>query len=74
MSKEIQAVLMLSGMIIGVGMFAIPFSFSTAGFWLGTLELCVLALAILAVHLCYAEVVLHTNERHRLPGYVRRYM
>ena len=74
MSKEIQAILMLSGMIIGVGMFAIPFSFSVAGFWLGALELCVLAIAILAVHISYGEVVLHTNERHRLPGYVRKYM
>ena len=74
MSKEIQAVLMLAGMIIGVGMFAIPFSFSAAGFWLGTLELCVLAFAVLMVHLCYTEVVLHTNEHHRLPGYVRRYL
>ena len=65
---------MLSGAIIGVGMFAIPFSFSVAGFWLGVIELCVLAAVVLMVHLCYGEVVLHTQESHRLPGYVRRYL
>ena len=74
MAKFIQAVLMLSGMIIGVGMFAIPFSFSASGFWLGVLELGVLAIVVLAVHLCYGEVVMHTSGHHRLPGYVYRYL
>jgi len=74
MSKEIQAVLMLVGMIIGVGMFAIPFSFHAAGFWLGTFELCVLALVVSVVHLCYGAIILHTKEQHRLPGYVRKYL
>ncbi len=61
-------------MIIGVGMFAIPFSFNAAGFWLGTLELCVLAVAVLAVHLCYGGIVSHTKEYHRLPGYAKIYI
>lgn len=74
MSKEIQAVLMHIGYIIGVGMFAIPFSFHAAGFLLGTFELCVLALVVLAIHLCYGAVVIHTNEQHRLPGYARIYL
>ncbi len=65
---------MLSGMIVGVGMFAIPFSFHMAGFWLGAAELGILALATLAIHLCYGEIVLHTKAHHRLPGYVRRYL
>jgi tyrosine-specific transport protein len=61
-------------MIIGVGMFAIPCSFYAAGFWLGSLELFVLALVILAIHLCYGAIILHTNETHRLPGYTRMYL
>lgn len=65
---------MLSGMIIGVGMFAIPFSFYSAGFLLGVLELFVLALVVLAIHRSYAEVVLHSKEQHRLPGYARVYL
>lgn len=74
MSKEVQAVLMLAGMIIGVGVFAIPFSFYAAGFWLGVFELCVLALVVLAIHLCYGAIVASTNKQHRLPGYSRTYL
>lgn len=65
---------MLSGTIIGAGMFAIPFSFYSAGFLLGVLELFVLALVVLAIHRSYAEVVLHRKEQHRLPGYARVYL
>lgn len=74
MSKEIQAVLVHVGYIIGVGMFAIPFSFHAAGFWLGTFELCALALVVLAIHLCYSAVIFHTREPHRLPGYAHMYL
>ena len=74
MNKQIQAVLMLSGMIIGVGMFAIPFSFAQAGFLLGAAELCILAIVITLVHVWYGDVVLATASHHRLPGYVRMYL
>lgn len=72
--KFIEAVFILSGMIIGAGMFGIPFSFVKAGFWLGTIELFILAAVILFVHLLYGEIVLSTKELHRLPGYVRTYL
>lgn len=61
-------------MIIGAGMFGIPFSFARAGFWLGTAELVVLAGATLLIHTLYGEVVLKTGEYHRLPGYVAVYL
>ena len=65
---------MLSGMIIGAGMFAIPFSFARAGFILGTVELVILAAVVAAVHLLYGEVVAETPSSHRLPGYARLYL
>lgn len=74
MGKFIQAVCILSGMIIGVGMFGIPFSFVKAGFLLGTLELVVLTGCVLLFHLLYADIVLRTHESHRLPGYVHFYL
>ena len=74
MVKFLEAVLMLSGMIIGVGMFAIPFSFARAGFLLGAIELVILGAAVLAMHLAYGEIVLGTSTRHRLPGYVKMYL
>lgn len=60
-------------MIIGVGMFGIPFVFSRAGFWLGVLELAVLTAVVMLFHLMYGEVVLRTPTLHRLPGYAGLY-
>lgn len=74
MVKFLEAVLLLSGMIIGAGMFAIPFSFHAAGFWLGTAELILLSAVVLTLHLLYAEIVLATPQFHRLPGYIRLYL
>ena len=72
--KFIGAVLILSGMIIGVGMFGIPFSFARAGFLLGLAELLVLSGVVLIFHLLYGDIVLKTPEKHRLPGYIRIYL
>lgn len=74
MTKFLEAVLILSGMIIGVGMFGIPFSFVKAGFWLGTVELIILAGVVTLFHLLYSKIVLATSEAHRLPGYVGLYL
>lgn len=74
MLKFIQAVLLLVGMIIGVGMFGIPFSFASAGFLLGSIELIVLAGVVLLIHVLYAELILHVREPHRLPGYLRHFL
>ena len=74
MLKFIEAVLILSGMIIGVGMFSIPFSFVRSGFWLGATELLFLTAVITVFHLLYGEIVLKTEGLHRLPGYVRLYL
>lgn len=72
--KFLKAALTLAGMIIGAGMFGIPFSFARAGFWLGALELVVLAGVMLVFHLFYAEIILHTPKAHRLPGYIHEYL
>ena len=74
MNKTIEAVLILTGMIIGVGMFGIPFSFSVSGFWLGAAELVVLAAIVTVIHRLYGEIVLATPTLHRVPGYVRDYL
>ncbi len=61
-------------MIIGVGMFAIPFSFVQAGFWPGVAELIILSGMVTMLHLLYGEIVLATPEFHRMPGYVRKFL
>lgn len=69
-----EAVLTLAGMIIGVGMFAIPFAFSRAGFWLGAGEFVILGAVVVAIHLLYGDIVMRGPERHRLPGYAHLYL
>ena len=71
--KFIQGVFLLSGTIIGVGMFGIPFVFSKAGFLVGTLELIIITAALTVIHLAYGEILLRTDTIHRLPGYVNIY-
>ena len=68
-----QAVLLLVGTIVGVGMFGIPRMFVEAGFFTGLIELALLTAVIVCVHLAYAGVVAHTPTIHRLPGYLTLY-
>lgn len=70
MGKIFEAILILSGMIIGVGMFGIPFSFAKTGFLIGGLELFILTGIIMLLHMLYADIIIATPTTHRLPGYV----
>lgn len=73
-SPRVQALTLLIGTIIGVGVFALPYAFNQAGFWLGALELLVLTAAVLFVHLSYGDVVVATPGNHQLPGYAKKYL
>jgi tyrosine-specific transport protein len=69
-----KAIGLIGGMIIGSGMFALPYAVSVSGV-LGTTLAAIIAYgAVLAIHLAYGEIVANTKERHRLPGYVRMYL
>lgn len=68
------AVFTLIGMIVGVGIFGIPFAVAQAGFLTGFLYLLVLTAVILLVHLFYGEIVLRTKEEHGLVGYAQKYL
>ncbi len=74
MMQVLEAVGILSGYIVGGGMFALPFAFAAVGFWLGAFELLVLAGVVLLYHLLYMEVVLGTAAPHRFPGYIKTYL
>ncbi|MFY9461735.1 MAG: aromatic amino acid transport family protein [Candidatus Sungiibacteriota bacterium] len=73
-SRFLQATFLLAGTIIGVGMFALPFVFAKAGFWLATLELLLLTFVTIMMNLFYGEVILRTQSRHLLPGFVQLYL
>lgn len=64
----------MSGTIIGVGLFGLPYVASQAGFVPTVLWLLLLGAVSLAACFMYANMVLRTRERHRLPGYVGKYL
>lgn len=64
-----RAVLLVTGSIIGAGIFGLPAAFAEVGFWPGTLLFFFLSGIVTAVHLMYTEVILATKKKMRLTGY-----
>lgn len=61
------------GLIIGSGVFALPYVISQSGLWLGLAAALAALLLSWVIHHAYAEIVIRTPQRHRLPGYVKHY-
>ncbi len=75
MSKNyLLAVATLMGTIIGVGLFTMPFVINKAGIIPLFVYMAVLAAIQYYLHLLFAEVVLSTKDKHRLPGFVGKYI
>ncbi|MDP2736708.1 MAG: aromatic amino acid transport family protein [bacterium] len=75
MSKNyILAVATLMGTIIGVGLFAMPFVISKAGIIPFFIYMAALVLIQYFLLLLFAEVILSTKEKHRLPGFAGKYI
>ena len=75
MSKNyLLAIATLMGTIIGVGLFAMPFVTNKSG----VLPLFIYLIALAAIqyflHLLFAEVILSTKDKHRLPGFMEKYV
>ncbi|MBI4193089.1 MAG: hypothetical protein HY536_00500 [Candidatus Colwellbacteria bacterium] len=64
---------LLTGEIIGAGMFALPFVFARVGFALGLLTLAAAAIAYTVIYLLYADILVRTNAEHRFVGYLRQF-
>lgn len=68
------AVFTFIGLIIGAGVFAIPYVFSQAGFLTGLVDLIILTAVLIYTCLCLGEVVLRTKEKHQLTGLAEKYL
>jgi len=68
------AVGVIGGMIIGSGMFALPYAVSISGLWGSIIGAAVAFFAVVSIHLAYGEVIVNTPGTHRLPGYTRLYL
>lgn len=69
-----EALGVFGGMIIGSGMFALPYAVSVSGLWASLIAAGLAFFAVLSIHLAYGEIVVSTEERHRFPGYVKKYL
>lgn len=67
------AIAVLAGTIVGGGLFAAPLVVSKAGILPFLVYLPFLALVQFFLHMIYAEIILSSKQRHRMPGYVGLY-
>ncbi|MFW5884753.1 MAG: aromatic amino acid transport family protein [Patescibacteria group bacterium] len=69
-----KAVFILMGTILGAGMFAVPFMIEKSGIIPLLVYVAVLAAIQFLLHRIYAEIILSTPQRHRMPGYAGIYL
>lgn len=70
-SKFIYAVSTLTGTIIGVGIFSLPYITLKAGFWIIIGYFAVISLIAVLVHQMLGEIALKTSDFSRFPGFVK---
>lgn len=63
----------LAGTIIGGGLFAVPLVVSKAGIIPFLIYILLLGLVQFLLHTIYAEIILSSKQKHRMPGYVGVY-
>jgi amino acid permease len=66
----VRGALLLTGTVIGAGLFGLPILFARVGIIPGSLLFFLLGAAMLMTHLGYAKIQLEKNQRARLSGYV----
>jgi len=72
--KIIYSIATLSGTIIGVGLFALPYITLKVGFWVMLGYFLVLGTLVILVHLFFGELALKTPDYKRLPGFGKIYL
>jgi amino acid permease len=74
LSSFLYGVSLLSGTIIGVGFFALPYITLKVGFWTILFYFLILGSLILLIHLFFGELALETPDLKRLPGFAKLYL
>ncbi len=64
----------LAGTILGVGLFGLPYVFSTSGFTIGLFFIIICCFLTTITHLIYGEALLRTPGEHRGPGLAKIYL
>lgn len=69
----IYAISVLSGTIIGVAIFSLPYLFLQVGWTVMIMYILILGSLVLALHILFGELVLVTPDNKRLPGIAEYY-
>jgi len=72
--KIIFSVSTLIGMIVGGGIFGLPYVVSTVGLVPSIFYFVILTAAVLLIHLFFAEIILRTKEKCRIAGFADKYL
>ncbi len=72
--KGIYALAVLSGTIIGVGLFGLPYITAKVGLWIMLAYFLFLGILVILVHLFFGELALHTPDFMRMPGFAQIYL
>ncbi len=70
----VLAVACLVGTIIGAGIFGIPYLVAKSGLGCALFYFLVLGVTAILLHLLFGEVILRTQNNHRLIGYTAKYL
>lgn len=68
------AIATLTGTAIGAGFLGIPYVVSKSGFFIGLIQMIIIAVLVMLVNLYIGETILRTKETHQLPGYASIYL
>lgn len=71
---SIYAISVLSGTIIGVGLFSLPYITAKVGFWVISGYFLFLGILMILIHLFFGELSLKTPDFKRLPGFAKIYL
>lgn len=69
----VHAATILIGMIVGVGMYGVPFVVQKSGLGVGIALIVILTCFVTGIHLLYAKIIQSSPTPHRLPGYAGLY-
>lgn len=71
LKETVSSLGLMIGVIIGAGMFALPYAVMKAGLFWGVFHLVLTFFIITTIHILYSVVIASTPGKHRLPGYAR---
>ncbi|GIW65230.1 MAG: hypothetical protein KatS3mg093_209 [Candidatus Parcubacteria bacterium] len=73
MSNEVKSFFIIVSTIIGLGVFALPYTFAQSGYFF-LFWLIFWFFAFFVLHLIWGEILLQTKENHNLPGLAAIYL